>query len=673
MKYFYFFLYGFSSIFIQTYFLREIIFLGGGNELNTGFFFFFWFLGIFFGAISGKNYKKNGKFYIYYLAFFPFSSFLIYFFVFLLNYFFPIPLGGEPQFLRAFFTCSGISFFTGFYVGFLFPLSLLFQRNLPLLFFYESLGSFIAGISLSLFFLKILTPFKGILILSILFFLFSPKKLKYLLILPLIFINFEKNFNQLRYKSIGILGKVEKEISSPYQNIILSSLKETKSIYLNGRFFAQYPSKESVKLRYFPFLLIPEKLENVIFYGFPLGNEDVLRELNLKNIKIIEPDLFLIKEIKGKDGYYLEEDPRVFLKKEKNKFDLILMDNPPPLSILSSRLSTVDFFEIVRDSLNKKGIFIFYLNLPQDFLGKEMEKYSSSLYYSLKKVFPEVKIGISENPFFISSFEKIEIEESLQKRKFIFEKIKDFSPEILGYFFPEEKVNYFLRKIEREKQTLNFDLKPFFFLEILKIKSKMEKDYLFYNFFSLPGKIFLILIIIPVFYLKRKRRIHFPVVSNGFIGIGLYLILSFIFQAKYGIFYSSVGFLTSLFMLGLSISSPLANFLFKKRLKLLFIEIFLILYLFSLFLINEFNPFLFYLFFFLAGMLSGLPFTFIGLLKGGDQKAGGDMEAQDHLGASFGALVVGIFLVPFLGVYNTLTVFIFLKIYSLLLNLKTPS
>ncbi|MEJ5167076.1 MAG: hypothetical protein WHV67_08640, partial [Thermoanaerobaculia bacterium] len=113
-----------------------------------------------------------------------------------------------------------------------------------------------------------------------------------------------------------------------------------------------------------------------------------------------------------------------------------------------------------------------------------------------------------------------------------------------------------------------------------------------------------------------------------------------------------------------------ANFLFKRGIKLFYLELILILYLFFLFFLDKFNPFLFYLFFFLAGVFSGMPFTFIGLLRGGDQKAGGDMEAQDHLGASLGALISGTLLVPFLGIYITLLSFILIKIYSMLLNLR---
>ncbi|MEJ5165416.1 MAG: hypothetical protein WHV67_00130, partial [Thermoanaerobaculia bacterium] len=113
MKNLYFFLYGFSSLFFQTYFLRETIFLAGGNEITFGFFFFFWFLGIFLGALFGKNYKGEGKDFLNFLALFPIISFLIYVFVFILNYLIPLPLGQEPDFSRALFSCFGLSFFTG--------------------------------------------------------------------------------------------------------------------------------------------------------------------------------------------------------------------------------------------------------------------------------------------------------------------------------------------------------------------------------------------------------------------------------------------------------------------------------------------------------------------------------------------------------------------------------
>jgi len=670
MKNFYFFLYGFSSIFFQTYFLRETIFLGGGNELTFGFFFFFWFLGIFFGALYGKYYKGSDKSFIFFFSFFPFFSFLNYIFVYFINYLFPISLGSEPVFLRALFSSFGLSFFVGFFIGFLFPQSILFQKDLPKLFLFESLGSFASGIFLTLFLLKFLSPYKGILLLSFIIFLFSIKKLKYFAVLPLFLLIFENEFNYIRYKSIGILGDVEKEAQSPYQNIIITSLKDVKCIYLNGRFSSQFPSVGEINIRYYPFFLIPKNLNDLLIYGFPMGNERQLENLKIKNIKIVEPDPFLIKQFKAEEKFYVKKDIRAFLKEKKEKYDLIIMDIQPPNSLLSSRLLTVEFFKNIKNSLKDDGYFLLYLNLPSDYWGKEMEEYSSSIYNSLKSVFAYVKLGISQDPFFISSFKNFDVEKAIEERKKLFEGIDGFSPSILKYFFNKEKVKYLEDKLNKEKVLKNYDHKPFYFLQILKIKSKIEEDLFFYKILSLPKYLIFFLFVFPLIYLKENLKIYFPVFSNGFAGIGIYLILSFSFQVKNGIFYSYIGLLTSLFMLGLAISAPLAKYLFKKNVKIFLLEIIFIIYLISLLFLNSFPTFLFYIFFLLGGCLSGLPFTFIGLLKGGDKKGAANVDANDHLGASIGAITVGTILTPLFGIYFTLLIFISIKIYSIILNIK---
>ncbi len=573
--------------------------------------------------------------------------------------------------MRSFFSSFGLSFFIGFYIGFLFPLSILFQKDLPKLFFFESLGSFFSGFFLTFFLLKFFSPYLGILFLSFLILLFSIKKLKYFAIIPLFILFFEKDFNYIRYKSIGLLGAVEKEVQSPYQNIIITSLKDVKCIYLNGRFSSQFPSVGEINLRYYPFFLLPESLNDLLIYGFPMGNEKQLDDLKIKNVKIIEPDPFLIKQFKDLEKFYVKKDIREFLKKTKEKFDLIIMDIKPPDSLLSSRLLTVDFFKCVKNSLKIDGYFLLYINLPSDYWGKEMEIYSSSIYNSLKSAFPFVKLGISQDPFFISSFKSFDVEKEIEERKKLFEGINGFSPSILNYFFKKEKIRYLEEKLKKEKILKNYDHKPFYFLQILKIKSKIEKDFLFYKILSLPKYLIIILIIFPLIYLKKNLKIYFPVFSNGFIGIGIYLILSFAFQVKNGIFYSYVGLLTSLFMLGLSISAPIARYFFKKNVKIFLIEIIFIVYLFFLLFLNSFPTLLFYIFFLLGGIISGLPFTFIGILKGGDKRAASNVEAQDHLGASVGALITGTILAPLLGIYITLLIFIIIKIYSIFLNLRT--
>lgn len=668
MKSLYFFLYGFSSIFIQTYLLRETIFLSGGNEITFGLFFFFWFFGIFFGAITGKKIKGRENIFVFLLSLFPIFSFINYFFVFLINSYIPIQVGSEPNFLRAFFSSFGFSFFVGYFIGLLFPLSLLFQKNLPKIFFFESLGSFFSGFFLTFFLLKFLSPFLGFLILSSLLLFITIKKIKIISIIPLLFIIFQRDFNDIRYKSIGILGNVKKELQSPYQNIIISSLEDTSSIFLNGRFVSQFPSGEAIDLRYFPFFSIPKKCENFLIYGFPMGNENSLKNLNIKKIEIIEPDNFLVDLFVGSEKFYKKEDLRNYLMRTKDKFDLIVLDLPPPNSLLSSRFLTQQFFQIVKKALKKDGYFLLYLNFSQDFWGKEVEEFSSSIYNSIKETFPFVEIGISQNPFFLSSFEKFDLNLSIKRGEELFQDKDNFSPSILRYFFPEEKVKYFKNILKNEKNLKNRDEKPFIYLKILKLKSKLEKNIFIYKIFSISKDYLFLLVILPLFYIKKGKRIYFPVFSNGFIGIGLYLILSFSFQIKYGVFYSKVGFITSLFMLGLAFSSPMANYFYKKKIKIFFIELIFMIYISLLFFINNFSYTIFFIFFFLAGFFSGIPFTFVGLLKGGDQKSSGDVEAQDHLGAAFGAILSGSIFVPLFGIYSTLMIFLILKFYSALIN-----
>lgn len=663
-------MYGFSSIFIQTYLLRETIFLSGGNEITFGLFFFFWFFGIFFGAITGKKIKGGKNIFVFLLSLFPTFSLINYVIVFLMNSFFPIPVGNEPNFFRAFFSSFGFSFFVGYYIGLLFPLSILFQKNLPKIFFFESLGSFFSGFSLTFFLLKFLSPFLGLLILSFLLLSISIKKIKIIAFLPLLFIIFQKDFNNLRYKSIGILGDVKKELQSPYQNIIISSLKETSSIFLNGRFTSQFPSGEAIDLRYFPFFSIPKKCENVLIYGFPMGNEYFLQNLNIKNIEIIEPDHFLVDLFAGGEKYYKKEDLRNYLKRTKEKYDLIILDFPPPNSLLSSRFLTQQFFQIVKKALKKDGFFLLYLNFPQDFWGKEIEEFSASIYNSIKEIFPFVKIGVSQNPFFLSSFNKFNLNSSIKRGEELFQNKENFSPSILKYFFPEEKVKYLQNILENKKYLRSRDEKPFIYLKILKLKSKIEKDIFIYKIFSISKNYLILLIIFPLFYIKKSKRIYFPVFSNGFIGIGLYLILSFSFQIKYGIFYSKVGFITSLFMLGLAFSSPMANYFYKKKIKIFLIDFIFIIYISLLFFINYFSYTIFFIFFFLAGFFSGIPFTFVGLLKGGDQRSSSDVEAQDHLGAALGAILSGSIFVPLFGIYLILTLFLIIKFYSALINIQ---
>ncbi|MBT3921986.1 MAG: hypothetical protein HOF21_05365, partial [Nitrospina sp.] len=72
-----------------------------------------------------------------------------------------------------------------------------------------------------------------------------------------------------------------------------------------------------------------------------------------------------IEELSGLDRWNLViDDGKHFLKTTQDKFDLIIMDIPSPLTIQEAILHTVEFYQLARSKMTEKGVIAVQLSGP---------------------------------------------------------------------------------------------------------------------------------------------------------------------------------------------------------------------------------------------------------------------------------------------------------------------
>ena len=152
---------------------------------------------------------------------------------------------------------------------------------------------------------------------------------------------------------------------------------------------------------------------------------------------------------------------------------------------------------------------------------------------------------------------------------------------------------------------------------------------------------------------------RFLVLSAGAAGMGMNIILMFLYQARFGSLFLHIGMLSALFMVGLSAGAMTVERVLVRLkpsshpLLLLGIVPHAAVMLAVPAVSAGAGGAAFALLFFICGALSGIyvPLAAAGLKASGvtDREAGGSVELNDHAGGALGALVTGLVLLPVLG------------------------
>jgi spermidine synthase len=621
--------------------------------------------------------------------------------------FFPEPSvgAGSVYLFEALGSLAGGALFTYFLVARLSPFSVLLFSILVLSFF--------------LFLIRLRTrarvfliPIFIFVIASLLFFTSLGKKIE------------ERGIN-LRWQGLAPDYQFILSRDSRYQNIALGKREDQFSIFGNGGYISSFPDPYTNGVTAGLIISQHPDPERVLVIGggvsgvlsellrYPIGKLDYV-QLDPALIDIVEAHMPSSEKGRLSDPRLniFFRDGREFIKKKGESYDLILVNLPPPSTAMLNRYYTREFFREISVRLSPGGVIVSRLPSASTYLGGEVGDYARCLYQTLKEVFPFVLVTPGEENFFFASKEEGVATTDpivLSDRYLAFGKP---SPFFTSYHFqfllPPERVRFVNEELSKSKLNLvNTDLKPlsYFYSLILwieitgqvgqtKIRGAVERFLIFIRdvpFFYLLIP-FIILFAFWFFFLFVRRgtrgrsfNILFAITTTGGSAMAIEIMLLFSFQSLFGYVYQQIGVLVALFMFGLALGAHLSNrFLLKERVGkrrwrlFFFLELLVFSLLITLPSMLRFISFitllgfsgsqsLFMTVLFLAGILTGMEFpvatrlyldrideTMIG-------KAGGRIDAADHLGAAFGALITGVFLIPLFGLTKTTFLFCLVK------------
>jgi spermidine synthase len=399
----------------------------------------------------------------------------------------------------------------------------------------------------------------------------------------------------------------------------------------------------------------------------------------------------------------MEDDGRRLLITAPVEYDTIFLNLPDPLTALVGRYYTKELYAAAKDRLAENGLLVFTFTGTPLLAGRESFDYGTILYRTASEVFEhvlavqndaEVFVFCSREPDVFSDDPKV-LEERYRSR--------NLEPEEGAYRFHDllwpdkvEKVNTVLRSGSGNLVSTDWHPRAYFHASLLWdrfVKARTVGFFRwmlkvpFWAWLALVGVIFLARLGLR-FALRRpeaamRSDLVWSVATTGLTALALEIMFIFAFQNLYGYVYEKLGLVVALFMLGLAVGANWGTERFSGRTPKggrvglhrimaymdTAVAVSAFLFVFFVWLCSHLfsgSEALFYLYLVWIGALTGMQFPLATRcrleIRGDVAGAAGALDAADHLGAAFGALLTGVLLVPLYGLAAPVILLAILKL-----------
>ncbi len=685
---------GMTAIITQVVLLREFMAIFQGNELVIGTILANWMiltaLGAFLGRASEKI--KNNEGFIFYALFF--SGIIPIITVFLLNYLKNIifPIGTmiglfeiliySLILLLPFCLLSGFLF--TYYAQFF---SQRYRNNLiSLVYSVEAGGSLLAGLVYSfilIYFFRSTQILTIILVVNIVIALKYSKRIKnwrykttviIFLVITVLAGTFIFNLDIFQKSFLFPNQKISLLKDTPFGSLVVTESAGQNNFYENNVLL--YSTDNVIgneELVHFTMLQHPNPRKILLMGGGISGLTKEILKYPVLRIDYVEINNWIIRIAKKFTNSLndqcikiINEDARMFVRKAKEKYDIVIMDIPSPASAQINRFYTIEFLEELKDKVNEGGVISMSLSSTENYVSERAAAVQSIIFNTLRRVFNNVSVLPGEKNYFIASDKPI----SLNITKMIGERGIE-NVYVNSYYLDDEilqqRSNFIMDNLQKTTQ-INKDFKPVaYFMEVGYWMSHFSFNY------RIIGVVVLILLII---LLSRINTINLGLFTTGFTSSSIEIMIIISFQIIYGFVYNMIGIIITIFMTGLALGAMIQSKLpslksIKDYWKIQFsIGIFSFIFPAIILAIQYFHFHISFVYLIFSGstliisVFTGLQFSLASkVYKNKIAQISAGIYSIDLLGSALGALLVAILLFPLLGL---LQVFIFFGLINLL-------
>ncbi|RMF07017.1 hypothetical protein D6764_00815 [Candidatus Woesearchaeota archaeon] len=683
---------GTASIITQILLIREFLNIFQGNELVIGIILGNWLLITAFGSHLGKKPKKAGiaSYLLLALSVTPAAAIMT------ARMLLPLMLPSGAMASPVFVLLASILVLLPYCLisGMLFTLiSREWKKGagkhaVSRTYLADTIGSVLGGILFTFLLLELFKPLQTSAILGIALaissYLVAGKlKLSHIALAALFVLLFIINPYLQTSKQLFPKQKLVLQEESPYGRIAVAKRSSQTTVYENRIPLFYSPGVEDrEETAHYAMLQRPSAKRVLLLGGAGKGTASEVRKYHdVEQIDYLEHDRSIIKAARlFMPGFSLSEqnvvidDPRRFVKKHKQKYDVVLLDFPVPSSIALNRYFTKEFFAETKRVLSPRGVLSVPTIPSANYYSSEAEEFLGATYKTLSAVFQNVIALPGRRVYFLASDGQLNGNiPGLLRNASIAGENQYFIPEFIDSELSSERKSHLQQAITNgmEKSPVNSDFKPVAFEHALKYwLSHFQENYSLYLF---------IMAVALLLYLKTLNPKSFALFTSGFAGSTGELIILVAYQAVYGELYKMTGLLVSVFMLGLAAGAACQKVRKKRNSAIVVLEM---LIAFSMLALPFFSRraysldsgILIHLYFsalsFVLAFIMGFEFSLIATLREQETKAGhaaAETYSADLVGSAAGSLLAATLLLPAIGIAGTALTAGFLNIISGLL------
>ncbi|UCF69357.1 MAG: fused MFS/spermidine synthase [Acidobacteriota bacterium] len=595
-------------------------------------------------------------------------------------------------------------------------------EGLAWLYVLESLGSLAGGLLVTWLFVPLLSPLSGILLACGLWLFVGSAAARARLVpgrraLPiaaLVFVTLalpwsadrlERSTVEIRFRALAAGIPLLAWTDTRYQHLVIGG-GELRHLYAGGQYAGSFPDPTEYETLAHRLASLAARPRRVLLVGS--GSEGLLRFLldhPVERIDLVQIDrraLDLVRAylppadertLADPRVRIIEDDPRRFLQRASGEYDLMLILEPAPVTLLLARLSTVEFYELCAARLAPEGAVVVRLETAPNVLTGETAALGGSVWGALRDVFPVVEASPGPDSLLLAGFDASVVTLDPDTLAARFEQrglaSRVFVPQLFPILFPPQRVTAQRSALDEAARRYppSRDERPVSFLHALSLRQQIAGSRiapLLGTIARVPGSWLLAAAMIPSLILLlritlRRRAAsvvglaatHAVLVTGG-CGMAWSLLILFSYQTRVGALYGQIGLLAALFMLGLagggaalSRAAELAPETARRALLVctaaaLSFALVLAATLrwdaagsIALLARPGLAAWAYGALLFLAGLVTGALFPVAaGVLRGTDREirhVAGRLETADHLGAAIAALLAGVVLIPALG------------------------
>jgi spermidine synthase len=746
---------GFSGLVAEILLLREFLIVFSGNEFSIGIILANWLIleafGSFFLGRKVEKYQNKLETFTLITLLFSISILIAIYIIRILKGLIGVSIGESigflPMFYSSFLLLIPVSVLHGTLFTFSCHIYSMFSAqdssSAGRVYAYETVGTVIGGIACTYLIVPYLDTFQassGLAVLNsgVCLVILAPQwktgryqKIILMItsIITVLFLVLTSQAHRLHTYSITTQWKNQDIVhyqNSPYGNICVIENEGQYIFFQDGipNIITPIPDIPFVEeFVHLPLLAHPDPKKLLFLSGGAGGViNEAFKHPSIETIEYAELDPLLIdllrkfptplteSELNDRRVKIKHMDGRLLLKTTRNKYDLVLIGVTEPSNLQTNRFYTKEFFSLARERLNEGGILVIGLSGSLSYSTEELQNLNSSIFHTLKSVFPYVRVipGYGTNLFLLSdsreilTLEKTQIIERLDQRNI---KTNMIIPWHIEQTLHHGWQSWFYNYIEGSSQKINSDFYPigvFYSVSHWNALFAPSIGWLFKQFerISLRSIVLLFVIFLLLYFIVPARRKRFfrggiplAIFTTGFAGMIFDLMLIFTFQSIYGHVFSWIGLLVASFMAGAACGAMLVVIVMdriKDRFKFFSrIDLAIICFSFGCLLIvfipntnlGGSDPFflfrsLFLVISFISGLLIGSQFPLANRLYLRDDtsltKIAGTLYSVDLLGGWFGGVLGAVVLLPVLGLIGTCITVGLLKLTSFIVINTQP-